>query len=121
MSRRATIRAQRLIRKRKPKTWCRVYVLKDPRSGKIRYVGQTRMLLDERLRYHLKAPRKRIARGRQRLSPVELWIAELIGQDLSPQIAAIDHDGIWDISEAVWIDRISRDGGDLLNVMSRVA
>lgn len=32
----------------------------------------------------------------------------------------LDDQGTWDITEAVWIDRLTRDGADLLNVASRV-
>jgi hypothetical protein len=55
-----------------------------------------------------------------RLSPVGAWLLALHAKDLQPKIVVIDNDAKWDISEAVWIDRLRREGAKLLNVASLV-
>ncbi len=56
-----------------------VYALVDPRDGKLRYIGQTRQPLAQRLRGHLGRPASAVGR----------WIEELRAADLQPQIVAI--------------------------------
>jgi hypothetical protein len=56
----------------------------------------------------------------ERLSPVETWVANIIGNGGMPIIEVIDKQGMWDISEAVWIDRLRMQGCKLLNVSSLV-
>ena len=55
-----------------------------------------------------------------KLSPVAQWLSELNLRSLAPVIRIIDKNAKWDISEAVWIDRLTREGAQLLNVASRV-
>lgn len=115
-SRKKALKAHRRLRR---KVWtkksCLVYVLREAPGMPIRYVGQTRVLETERLRWHIKAVR----RGK-RTSPAMRWIAALLDQGITPTIEIIDRNGIWDVSEAVWIDRLRRGDADLLNVMSVV-
>ncbi|MCW5615845.1 MAG: GIY-YIG nuclease family protein [Rhodocyclaceae bacterium] len=103
-------RTHRRFRRKQRKDWCFVYALYDA-DGKPRYVGQTRLLLNERLSWHYKNAK---TSGR---TPVEKWFASL---SYRPEIRMLDDQGTWDITEAVWIDRLTRDGADLLNVASRV-
>jgi hypothetical protein len=120
MSRRATLRHQRRLRRTRPKNWCYVYALREIADGPPRYVGQTRCHPNERLRWHFKDIETRKQIGRK-LSPVQRWIVDLVALGGSPVIDVLDADGKWDISEAVWIDRLRRDGAELLNVSSLVA
>lgn len=106
---------RRARRKEWSKTRCFVYGLFD--GEECFYVGQTRLLLDERLRWHLKDVQKRLETGRT-LSPAQRKIASM---GSSPRIEMVDEFGVWDISEAVWIDRYLTKGHPLLNVLSRVA
>lgn len=101
------------------KTGCFVYTLSETRDGLPRYVGQTRTSLDARLRNHLKEAVDRTSQGRS-LSPVQRWIIALLDAGSLPVIRMLEDAGTWDISEAVWIDRYSRQGLDLLNVNARV-
>ncbi len=98
----------------------RVYVLVCPESGERRYVGQTRCSPKTRLRWHFRNLNNRVNRG-MRLSPVMEWLKELKSKGLKPYIVILDNEAKWDISEAVWIDRLTRDGQKLLNVASRVS
>lgn len=75
------------------------------------------MLPVERLRWHFKAIHKRKIAG-QRLSPAQQWLYEIEAIGIVPHIEVIDKRGIWDISEAVWIDRLRARGEPLLNVNS---
>lgn len=114
VSKRKQRRMHRALKRRKPKAWCLVYCLKH--DGKIFYVGQTRQLPEQRLRWHFKEIWKRKAIGKN-LSPAQRWLDSL---GFKPEISVLDREGIWDISEAVWIDRCRRDGHPLLNVISVV-
>jgi hypothetical protein len=99
------------------KNRCKVYVLREAPGMPIRYVGQTRQTLAKRLNGHMKELRKRQECGLW-LSKAQKWIATL---PTPPIIELIDAKGIWDISEAVWIDRLRTRGEPLLNVLSVVA
>lgn len=115
LSKRQQKRKHRKIRRDSPKSWCLVYALKD--QGKTFYVGQTRCLPAERLKSHFKEIWKRQMQGRH-LTPAMRWI-ESLGHE--PDMEILDRNGIWDISEAVWIDRLRRAGEPLTNIASVVA
>ncbi len=117
VSRRKSLKKHRRFRRAKSKNWCAVYTLREFEDGPPRYVGQTRQSPDERLRWHMKEVARRVSAG-EGLSPVQLWIASRL--PAVPIMEVIDAEGIWDISEAVWIDRYSAKGHELLNVLSRV-
>jgi hypothetical protein len=117
ISRGRLLKQHRSLRRKKPKTWCIVYILREAPGMPARYVGQTRLDPAERLRWHLKDVRKR-QEGSLRLSPVKAWIADL---SAPPIVEVLDANGIWDVSEAVWIDRLRTRGEPLLNVQSVVA
>lgn len=114
VSRRKLERKHRKLRRGKPKSWCFVYVLKEAIDSPPFYVGQTRCSLDRRLHFHLKNARQ------DRLSPCEKRVRELLEAGNQPIIEVIDSQGQWDISEAVWIDRLCGKGVQLLNVNGRV-
>jgi hypothetical protein len=115
IGRKKSLKKHRSARKKWSKTRCFVYGLYD--GEECFYIGQTRMLLSERLRWHLKDVGKRKALG-QRLSPVQARMANMAEP---PRIQMVDESGIWDVSEAVWIDRFTTQGHKLLNVLARVA
>jgi hypothetical protein len=54
------------------------------------------------------------------LSPVQWRLQFLREQGIKAQIDIIDNHAKWDISEAVWIDRLRAQGMKLLNVASVV-
>lgn len=90
-----------------------IYVLRDPISGKDRYVGCTKRPLHDRLSAH-------ISEGANpfRQSPKRVWIRGLTSHGLTPTIASIDEAigqqaarGI----EAWWLAHKRRQGDDLLN------
>jgi hypothetical protein len=101
------------------KGFCSVYGLRCPKTGDIVYVGQTRCVLFRRLGWHWKNLNACIGHGRG-LSPVQRWLREQRAAGLNVEIVLVDDKGIWDASEAVWIDRLTRDGIKLLNVARRV-
>ena len=107
------------IRRKGTKTWCFVYGLKDPETGATCYIGQTRCLPKTRLKFHYKSLDTHLARGRK-LYPVMVWLKALRDKGLKLQLDLIDDRAIWDVTEAVWIDRMTRGGIQLLNVGSRV-
>lgn len=87
-----------------------IYGLTDPRDGRLRYIGQTKQTLKQRLGGHL---------GGNRSSPrVRAWVAELRAAGLRPQIAPIREgvpaDGL-NAAETDEITRILVAGGTLLN------
>jgi len=111
LSRSAARRKDRRHRRKQSKDWCRIYVLREIEGGPIRYVGQTQQSAQMRLWWHLKDLRKCKERG-WHLSPVKKWLDSL---PCPPIIEVIEEKGIWDLSEAVWIDRLRHRGEPLLN------
>ena len=106
--------------KGKNKTWCLVYGLKVVGDNQFHYVGQTRVTLQGRLHAHFHAIGKAEAIGRT-LSPVQRWLKAMLETgDHRVKIETIDENGVWDISEVVWIDRLSNAGHPLKNVAGRV-
>ena len=99
---------------------CVVYGLTDPDSDAIRYVGQTRLKPAQRLAWHVKEVRRRIAAS-ERLSPAQQWICSILVEQELPRMVILAADAEWDIAEAVWIDRLRRAGARLLNVLSVVS
>src|SRR5882724_8119516 len=106
MSIRSQRRLDRRERRAKPKTWCRVYVLRDRLDGPIRYVGQTRQSPEMRLHWHLKDIKRCKERG-WTLTLVKQWIDSL---DSPPSIEVIVENATIDLTEAVWIDRLRQQG-----------
>ena len=114
MSRNKERKKWRQRRRALPKSFCQIYGLCGS-DGKVRYIGQTRLLLTERLRWYYKQIERKIARH-QRFSPVESWIDNLKFFGIEPQILLIDGNATWDISEILYIERFKNAGHELLNV-----
>lgn len=86
-----------------------IYVLKDPRDGRVRYVGKTKRLRG-RLREHINQPR---SEGLRR------WISELSASELKPAIEVIEEcfGDLWVESEKFWVSEYRAKYPDLLNVL----
>jgi len=88
-----------------------IYVLKDPRNMKVRYVGFTCQLVERRLSLHLSEAR-RIPNRNHRTK----WIASLLSNGLRPMIEIIES-GVgpqWGEVEKRWI-ALYRSSGHLVN------
>lgn len=97
----------------------KIYVLFDPSTMERKYVGQTRCNPKTRLRFHYRNLNKKIKLN-QNLSPVQRWLRNMRNEGRKAIIQIIDANAKWDISEAVWIERLNKDGARLLNVSSIV-
>lgn len=93
-----------------------VYVLCDPRVSdpveRIRYVGVTRVGVDERLKRHLKEARS------GRTTHRHCWIRQLLSEGLAPIVEAVDpgtQERAWDRSESAWINHFRSLGCRLTN------
>jgi hypothetical protein len=118
-SRKQIRREHRREKRGKPPTWCKVYAIQHGRTGPVVYVGQTRLAIEERLRWHYRQVRQGKAMGK-RLSPFHRWLDSASEKGLEVHISCVDRNGVWDVSEAVWIDRMIAAGHPLLNVRSVV-
>ena len=61
-----------------------------------------------------------LMRAGRRLSMAQQWLRNVMAMGRTPIIEVIDPDGVWDTSEAVWIDRLIAAGHPLTNVLSLV-
>lgn len=86
----------KLIIKRRPVKSILIYVLKDPTTEEIRYVGKTKRSLRQRLSEHVQQKPKDY-RGR--------WIHSLLKQNLQPLIEEIEkcYEHEWQEREIFWI------------------
>lgn len=85
----------------------KIYILKDPIDGSIRYVGQTRMTLAQRLALHV-----------MRKDNVDkaVWIDSLIAQGKKPIIELVEIcTGDLDSAEMRWLKFFQSEGHPLLN------
>lgn len=90
-------------------TWF-IYVLTDPRDGRIRYVGKTDNL-KRRLRMHLHAAMNAKSRNRR-----VNWIRSLMLSGLTPCMPVLESgDGDWKEAERRWIRNLKKAGLDLVN------
>jgi hypothetical protein len=113
-------RRKKLKHQRKKKNWCYVYAIHHgDENGPIIYVGQTRLIIEDRLSFHYKDIKK-ASHQNKKLSPFHKWLNKAINENYKVSISCLDENGIWDISEAVWIDRLIASGHPLLNVASVV-
>lgn len=87
-----------------------IYVLSDPRTDEVRYVGKTASHLRRRLSTHL-------AQARRRSNHREKWVASLLDSGLRPHIELIEAvpDGQADDAERYWIRMLRRLGCRLTN------
>jgi len=98
-------KAQRRARRKRGKSWCRVYYLCGADMAP-RYVGQTRQILSDRLKWHFKD----LAKSN---SPLYRWLREQPLEQVD--IVELDGEGVWDVSEVIWIERLTARGESLLN------
>src|SRR4051812_1235701 len=90
-----------------------VYALVDPRTDRIRYVGQTERSAHRRLRRHMStyelAPDTRKTR----------WLRDLIAQGLAPRVEVLQvctTTAAMDVAERFHIARLRAAGEDLTNL-----
>lgn len=82
----------------------KIYALRDPRDGSVRYVGQTLAPLWSRLSDHIQAAK----RGKPKHSPKAAWIRDLRALGLKPAIVLLEEcDGDWREAECRWIASFS--------------
>ena len=89
---------------------CTIYALCDA-DDKIRYIGQTKNL-GLRMKFYKKAVRAGVV---ERMSPVERWLWHEKQSGRPMNVKVITDQGVWDVSEIVWIERAKAAGHDLLN------
>lgn len=86
-----------------------IYALVDPRNSNVRYIGQTRQRLKERLRAHIKD--KEVCHRTN-------WINSIIAIGAKPQIVLIeevDENELLDLREIFWIEQYKLSGSNLVN------
>jgi hypothetical protein len=93
----------------------RIYVLKDPRDGAIRYVGKTVLRLKKRLKAHIWSAIHENASWY-----VSRWIRELSSCGLGPEIEEIEavSGAGWALRESGWISAYLLFGEKLTNLTS---
>lgn len=102
-------RRNRRHRKALTKTGCTVYGLRAKSDGVTMYVGQTRCLLEKRLRFHV----RKLSGGKTNLYK---WWRWRIQEGDAVEIFALDEQAIWDVSEIIWIERLRAHGNPLTNM-----
>jgi len=85
-------------------------------EGKLRYIGQTRQTLSERMRWFWRQIGQARGGGRK-LTPVEAWLDECLLIGFPVEIKLINGNGTWNISEVIEIDRARSGGANLLNIL----
>lgn len=88
----------------KPKTWCRVYAIRS-QEGRTVYIGQTRLDIEGRLRWHRKTKDSRICQ----------WMKAEKAAGRSFNVVVLEENGTWDVSEIIWIERARAASEPLLN------
>lgn len=93
----------------------KLYYLVDPSSKEIRYVGVTKLRLQDRLKGHLYKVNRKDRKGQSHKSA---WIQSLINQDLKPEIHLLQsftkESDVFD-AEKYWISYFKEVGCDLTN------
>jgi len=94
-------------------TTVHIYLLRDPRTLEIRYVGQTKHNI---VKYNSNRA-KGLARGREEQRHLTRWLKVLAKLDLQPIAELIEEtDELhWQEREIYWIDEYRRQGKDLVN------
>ena len=90
----------------------KIYVLRDPRTDQIRYVGQTSDP-EARLRTHIQAGQ---------MTPYKKWVIDLVGAGFEPEmeiVATTEDDLKADELEALKIEQLRKDNVGLVNGMHR--
>lgn len=88
-----------------------IYTLADPRSGDVRYVGQTHQKPKKRLQGHLSRAR---SGARYHLMT---WIRSLLREGLEPSMTVVEEGegDLWGITEKKWVAHYRNQGCDLTN------
>ncbi len=90
-----------------------IYVLIDPRTNEVKYIGKTKQPINRRFRHH-------IHRGRRfpNMNRVSSWIANVLADGLIPEIFIIEKvdPKIWEDSERFWIAYFRFIGSNLTNM-----
>jgi len=89
-----------------------IYCLICPIDGAIKYVGNT-CNMDSRLKAHMRQP----------CASIKEWITDLKSKGLYPQmklLQKLERVNSWSI-ELLWIDKIERKHGGLLNVRGKTS
>ena len=85
-----------------------IYMLNDPRDGRVRYVGKSN------------APKRRLLEHLNKPGTVGigLWISELNAEGLRPILEVIEWCALseWESRECFWISKFRGDGGALFNL-----
>lgn len=91
-----------------------IYILVDPKTNKVRYVGQTTKKLEQRLSSHINKARN----TPNRTTHKNTWIKSLIKEDLKPIIKLIEivSEDEWKEKEKYYIKKYKELGEDLLNL-----
>lgn len=89
-----------------------IYGLTDPRSGDIRYVGQT-VSLDLRMRSHATCAE----RGDRPNSPRNRWLSDLVSAGLVPGFVVLEECLLGEAHERerFWYDKLRGSGANLVN------
>lgn len=92
-----------------------IYALICPMSGKVRYVGKTAMQLGRRLSSHIMG----CTSGRDKHLRKNVWLSEILAEDLIPGIAILERvpaEECWESVERRWISHYRTIlGEELLN------
>lgn len=88
-----------------------IYVLKDPRTGLVRYVGWTTKTVDKRLKVHIWDAKGKAKTHRHR------WILSVLAAGLQPEIVVVEigEGSGWSEAEKRWITHYRRAGAALVN------
>ena len=98
----------------KGKAVSKIYVLKDPFTHDVRYVGVTSKALTERLRQHIYCATRQGGRGGK--TPRDRWIRKLAKSGVSPVIEILETvTGEWQEREIYWIKYHKTYGSKLTN------
>jgi group I intron endonuclease len=89
---------------------CKIYVLVDPDTLEIRYIGQTINSVEKRLQQHIGAAK----RGKK--SYLYNWIRKLLNKNKAPKIITIQNNAIFNESEKYWIQQYRNLDFNLLNL-----
>ncbi len=86
-----------------------IYILSDPRTDEIRYVGKTTRVLARRLREHLQAA------GLKKHTHKTHWLLQLKELGLKPLIEEVEVTAVADEAEMFWIEQFRALGFKLVN------
>lgn len=91
----------------------KIYTLEDPTTGIVRYVGKTKLSLNERLQGHIDQAKEKGRRKNHRLA----WITNILNSKLRPVIKELDTvlENEWQFWEVYWIAQIKSWGFNLVN------